>query len=473
MNEQHPANPPPTIKPGDILYLIFRHKWKILIISGLGIIATFLVPFFAPRMYQSEAKLLIKYVLESKSARQIASNNDSQVQRVDAQGESIINTELQVLSSLDLARDVARVMTPGRILANSGGGTNLEAAAALIRANIQTEVPKGSSVIRITFQSPDRTLVQPVLQQIIASYLKKHADVHSGGGGLDNYLLTQTTALHDSLVQTEGRLLDAKQKANIISLDDSKKTYADQMAKIRQEILDAQAELTERQTQAAELQKLLHLNAAAGTNQVALSNSVPVPPAKVTEYRGVCRLLESLRKTEDDLLTQFTPESKRVKDVEAEIATHEKRQQQLEEENPGLLSVRPSEPAGTGRDPAANAKAELVSATAQVVALQAKIDQLNQQWTNTMAEASKLGSEEPAIAELQRQLALDEARYKYFYDNWQQSQADTQLGPGSISNITSIQDPSPPYLAASKMLKTMALILFGSIGARVRPRLRG
>ena len=146
------------------------------------------------------------------------------------------------------------------------------------------------------------------------------------------------------------------------------------MAKIRQEILDAQAELTERQTQAAELQKLLHLNAAAGTNQVALSNSVPVPPAKAAEYKSVCRLLESLRKTEDDLLTQFTPESKRVKDVEAEIATHEKRQQQLEEENPGLLSVRPSEPAGTGRDPAANARAELVSETAQVVALQAKIN---------------------------------------------------------------------------------------------------
>ena len=183
MNEQQPGSPPPTIKLGDILYVIFRHKWKILIISGLGIIATFLVPFFAPRMYQSEAKLLIKYVLESKSARQIASNNDSQMQRVDSQGESIINTELQVLSSLDLARDVARVMTPERILAKSGGGTNLEAAAALIRANIQTEVPKGSSVIRILFQHPDRTLVQPVLQQIIASYLTKHAESTAAAAG--------------------------------------------------------------------------------------------------------------------------------------------------------------------------------------------------------------------------------------------------------------------------------------------------
>src|ERR1035438_5700489 len=129
------------------------------------------MPFTVPRMYQSEAKLLIKYLLEAKSPSQIWVN-DSQIKPVDSQGENIINTELQILSSLDLARDVAMVVGPEKVLGQTGVGTNVETAAAMIRANLITDVPKGSSVIRIVFQHPNRQMVQPILRQVVDSYLK-------------------------------------------------------------------------------------------------------------------------------------------------------------------------------------------------------------------------------------------------------------------------------------------------------------
>ena len=95
----------------DVLYVIFRHKWKIALISGAGIVATAVLPLVRPIPYQSEAKLLIKYVLETKSPGQLVASDSSGVKTIDA-GESALNTELEILTSLDLAQQVADTLGP-------------------------------------------------------------------------------------------------------------------------------------------------------------------------------------------------------------------------------------------------------------------------------------------------------------------------------------------------------------------------
>jgi polysaccharide biosynthesis transport protein len=463
MNENHPGNPPPMFKLGDILYVVFRHKWKILIISALGITAACLFPFTVPHLYQSEAKILIKYVLESKSATQIA-NNDSQVRAVDSQGESVINDQLQLLSSLDLARDVARIVGPDKIIGKTGGSTNIEVAAAAIRANLLTDVPKGSTVIRIVFQHPDRELVQPILKQIIESYLDMHIRIHLKGGELDGFLSEETDNFRNRLARTEELLRQAKAKANIISLEDSKKGFSEQMGRIQGEILEAKAQLEEGRTASAEIAKLLNTKPVLATNQVGVSNNVAVSTEKEGEYKRVCRLLESLRKKEDEMLTYLTPESSGVKDVEARIAENEKLKQQMEEKNPGLLATKTWERTASAADLAAGPRADLITQSARVAALEAKIKVLTEQLATIHKEATNLAAVESSITELEREYALDLARYKTFADSREQTRMAGDMGPGKISNISKIQEASPPFLAATKLLKVMGLILFGSIG---------
>src|SRR5437879_3994058 len=126
MNHNQMSHTPQTITLGDILYVVFRHKWKILSISLVGVLAAFALPFFMPSPYQSEAKLFIKYVLEAKSPTQ-AGPTDSKIKSVDERGENIINTELEILTSLDLAQQVATNIGPEKILGKSlskTSGTN-------------------------------------------------------------------------------------------------------------------------------------------------------------------------------------------------------------------------------------------------------------------------------------------------------------------------------------------------------------
>src|ERR1051326_9116667 len=123
MNDKLITSPAPGLTFGDILYVIFRHKWKIALISAAGLVGALSIPLVMPAPYQSEAKLFIKYVLEAKSpARPGAS--DSQIKSADERGENIINTELEILTSLDVAQQAALAVGPEKILAKNGGGTN-------------------------------------------------------------------------------------------------------------------------------------------------------------------------------------------------------------------------------------------------------------------------------------------------------------------------------------------------------------
>src|ERR1043166_5126667 len=225
MNHNQMSSTPSTISVGDVLYVIFRHKWKILSISVIGVIAAVALPFFVPTPYQSEAKLFIKYVLEAKAPAQVGAI-DSKIRSIDERGENIINTELEILTSLDLAEQVATNIGPEKILGKSLGkssGTNAYVAAVLIRKNLQLDVPKKSNVIRVAFQHSDPEVVQPVLRELINIYMQKHQEYHRTAAVSDNVLTQETDQIHSQLLEIEKALRQATAKAGVISLEDSKK----------------------------------------------------------------------------------------------------------------------------------------------------------------------------------------------------------------------------------------------------------
>src|SRR5436190_19605752 len=161
MNEKQTIQPNPAITLGDILYVVLRHKWKIALISVAGLIGALVLPLIMPPPYESEAKLFLKYVVDPKSPAQ-GGSNDSEVRSVDPRGENISNAEVEILTSLDVAQQVAAAIGPEKILGKAGE-TNAYIAALSIRRNLVLEVPKKSSVIQVIFQNRDPSLVQPVL----------------------------------------------------------------------------------------------------------------------------------------------------------------------------------------------------------------------------------------------------------------------------------------------------------------------
>lgn len=449
---------PPLLTLGDIYYILFRHKWKIMIISALGLIIGLSLPMVWPRVYESEAKLLIKYVTDTRAPVDPNSENASRVTMPDAAGRNIINTELQILTSLDLAQEVATNVGTDKILGKTNG--NFAVAGAVVHNNMSVEVPPNSDVVRISFRHKDPAVVQLVLKQVIDTYLDHHVEIHRPGGVYDEFLTKETDSLRSRLNNTEVMLRNLKTNLNIVSVDDSRKVFGDQMTKIQQDIFDADVEMAEHQATIDELSKRVQLDPV--TNIVKTADTNSVSPEKLAEYKRINDLLDAVHSQEKALLLEFLPGNSRVKDVREQIGRIEKDKKQLEADNPGLLAVKPStvNASDTGNSVLQNS---LITETTRVAALEKKIGVLTNQLAYIQGRASALDASATSITELERTRKLEEESFRFYTKAMEDKRVEVALGSGKDSNINIIQQPSSPYSDNSKMTKASLGICVGGI----------
>ncbi|MDE2107197.1 MAG: hypothetical protein KGL39_58915, partial [Patescibacteria group bacterium] len=380
----------------------------------------------------------------------------------DRSGETIMNTELEILTSLDLARQVAETVGPERILALNGGGDDPDRAAAVILKGLTAEIPPNSSVIHIVFKHRDSTIVQPVLNQIIDSYLKKHVEIHGAVGIMGDFLTQETDRLRSDLAETEGQLKTALNKAGVVSLEDAKKAYSSQIASIRQDIFSAEAALAERSAILQEMGK--HLASVSAKTKPDTKPQVSViPPAQAGEYKSVSSRLDLLRAKEQQLLLQFTGDNQQVKEVRAQIAATEGRKTALETSYPALAQPQViSTPTSNGQQ---SATVDTAAESIQLIALQSKIKALNSQLDEVRSEAFNLEQMEGTILDLRRKRDLQETNYRYYQASLEQSRINETLGAGKVSNISQIQTPSPPSIDNKKSSKILAGLIAGGLFA--------
>jgi len=456
--DPQPASPPaPSLQLGDIYYTLFRHKWKIILCSLTGFGAAFAIYKLMPPPYQSEARLFIRYVITEPKTALGPGRDDSVTKSPDQRGETIISSEVEIITSLDLTNQVVKNVGAEKILAKVGGGNNPGEAAGWIRKGLQVEVPARSSIIRIALQHPDNEVVQVALRELVNSYLKMHVEIHSAVGIVGDSLTQETDQLRARLAQTEDDLRKATNKAGIISLEDYKKTSGEQMAHIRQQIFDLQAQLAELTSIYNELTKGRPVEGATVAQAPA-----PLPREKLLAYQKIIVRLNLLRQREQELLSQFTEESPRVLELRQQLTEAEEQKTKLETEVPGLSQWRPAAPADSAPAGTAN-EFNAAAGMARINALQARLKTLNGQLEEIKAEAVKVDQMEVSISELRRQKELQEANYRYYTASLEQSRITEALGTGRVSNISQIQTPTPPAMDWTKTTKIIAGIAFGGI----------
>ncbi|MGH7984406.1 MAG: Wzz/FepE/Etk N-terminal domain-containing protein, partial [Candidatus Udaeobacter sp.] len=109
----------------DILFALFKRKRTIILCALIGIIAAAAFYFFYPPVYESQAKLLVRYVLERSAVDPIEGARPSGTSSSDT--DKVIGAEIQILTSWDLAVQVAQAIGPRRLLPPA---TNLLAKVA-------------------------------------------------------------------------------------------------------------------------------------------------------------------------------------------------------------------------------------------------------------------------------------------------------------------------------------------------------
>ena len=91
---QHPSG----MKLGDILFALFKRKRTIMVCATVGIIAAAAVYFFFPPSYESQAKLLVRYVLERSGVDPIEAEKAAAAANTEA--DRVIGAEMEILDQL-------------------------------------------------------------------------------------------------------------------------------------------------------------------------------------------------------------------------------------------------------------------------------------------------------------------------------------------------------------------------------------
>ena len=242
----------------DILFALFKRKRTIILCAIVGIIAAAAFYLFYPPVYESQAKMLVRYVLERSAVDPIEAEKAAA-----ASGnytDRVIDAEIEILTSWDLAVQVAEAIGPKRLLPPatdlltkvahaiglkqpSAAATESEAAST-ISSGLKVISTKGSNIIFVSYKNHDPQMATLVLQELLSRYFVKHLEVHRSAGAFD-FVTQQTDQVRARLNQTEDALKSMRDKTGIISLKEGSAALTAEAAKTQEALNAAEAELAE------------------------------------------------------------------------------------------------------------------------------------------------------------------------------------------------------------------------------------
>jgi uncharacterized protein involved in exopolysaccharide biosynthesis/Mrp family chromosome partitioning ATPase len=448
------TQPPPGWSRNDILFALFRHKTSIGLFGLLGILAGVTVHFFYPRHYESEAKLLVRYVLDRRTLDPIDNTTST---TLGGTPDSVINSEVEILTSWDLAVQVAEAVGPKRLLPSESAPSK-EAAAGIVSLGLKVTARPGSNIIYVAYQDRNPELSVIVLNELLSRYFVKHLEVHRSAGAFD-FVSQQTDQVKARLNQAEDALKDVKAKLGIVSLADGTATLNAELMRTEEQLHLTEADLAEQRARVKEM----HLpgagadsdrkeNAKASSDAVASTKLAATvaqlePSDNVVEqYRVVINRLANLRKSELDLLSKYTSGSVMVQVARTQISDLEGERKAMEKSYPDISSRVPGAMS-------AGESTETVTQSARLAGIEAKADTLKSHVEELREKVKQLAELAPYIGDLERKKELEENNYKYFANTLEKARVDEALDPSKIPNISAVQKPSPPSVVTGKRVK--------------------
>src|SRR5437870_12360918 len=227
-----------------ILFALIKRTWTLLLCAAVCIIDAEAFYFFCPPVYESQAKLLVRYVLERSAVDPIEGAKPSGTSSNDV--DKVIGAEIAILTSWDLAVQVAQAIGPKRLLPSSGAAATETAAAGDVSSGLSAVSTKGSNIIFVSYKNQDPQIAPLVLQELLSRYFIKHLEVHRSAGAFD-FVTQQTDQVRARLNQAEDALKSLREKTGIASLKEGSAAITTEAAKAQEQLNAAEADLAEQQ----------------------------------------------------------------------------------------------------------------------------------------------------------------------------------------------------------------------------------
>jgi succinoglycan biosynthesis transport protein ExoP len=439
----------------DIYFILFRHKWKIIICFLLGVGVAVALYLTKSILYQSEAELLIQFITETPTTP-----GESSSQLRPAGGDSIIDSQIQILKSMDISDKVVDDIGAEKILAMWGGGKDRETAALLVNQHFFVDANPKSVVLHLVFEHPDRTLVQPILNSIIENYHAKQKDIYNIAGS--PFLTQEKEDYANKLDATLKALKKAQQDADVISLEDAKRSIEEDKQKTSEELSASVPMIAEQKRRIDKIKKLEAINESAATNVEAVVKKPEINPDVLQQYTNLNNRLDSLNKLEQDRLSQYTESNILVVEVRQQQAEVKAKKKKLEETTPGLKKQAEVAKAASNSSTVTN---NLDAETDTLERMQFQQTMLQDHMAAIKKQTDKIEDAETTIYTLEQNRKDEETQLSYYTSELEQYKINDELSVGKALGVRQVQLPSTPVRSMAQIGKLIGMALFGGLAA--------
>ena len=430
----------------DILTALFKHKIKIAIVFLLvfGSVAGYV--FFQIPHYEAKVSLLLKVGRENIFRPEVGRED----QIVKFNSEAALQSEMKIISSTDLLREVVRtlgvekvypeLLDPSKNIKNP-----IEKAVGIFRGKLIPTPVKNSNVLLVSYFNPQPDVAAEALNLLIELLKEKHLKVFSDPKA--SFLTKQLNAYRERLEHSENSLQAFKRKHDLSS----------PLVEQQNRLLDQRASLDSTYKKIKnELQGLKGKITSLDTQMETVLENIPV---SIVEEGGNLEKakadLFALKREEQNLLTKYTETSLPVLNLRKEINLVEQ----------FILAEQKNERANTvaSGKKAMYSKLEIdrLEAISEVTTLQARSHVIVLQLEDIDKKIGRLDELKNDLTILERQRAADEQNYNLYLTRVEEANVSEEMDRLKMANISVIQRAEIPVRPAGRSPKL--LLILGAI----------
>lgn len=442
MKEESVITTKPSIGVQDVIYVLYTKRWLILTLTLIGLASSLTVYFNREILYQTQVKLLVRYVIN----RNTVDSYQSQLSPGGPAGDHVIHTEIEILTSADLALAVVDNLGMKQVIPDAPPtATPLDAAGTILSSLDVGPVP--GNVIHIHYRNPNPELSVTILKELVTQYAIKHLKIHRSAAAFE-VVAQEAELVKQRLAKTERELNQLRTNSGITSLVEATGALATQRARTLENLMAAKATLAEHTAKLSTYENLPNQQQDARNNNMPAS----IPSSIITEYQTILDVLDILQKRSIDLRIKFKPGNPLIQSNQQQLSDQEARRIMLLDRYPELTSQTTSHIANpeTKLPNPILERAALSSIKARVEAFQSHLREIKEQFNEQYAIGAK-------IEELERRKQMEDAEYRSLEQSLKEAKVDQALDPSRMPNITVVQQPSKPVKTYDKTTSRLVL----------------
>ncbi|HEB50698.1 MAG TPA: hypothetical protein ENI89_08825 [Desulfobulbus sp.] len=418
------------------LQILARHRTGVILIFLLVAGAVAVYTFVQTPAYEVNSSVMIRYGREYVY-RPVNDVEAGEVQPMRwYQPEEIINTEIEILKSKALIRQVIRQVGLEKLYPRLAEKSLARDALLTMATNrfakkLDISHVKKSSVIGLSFLHEDPQLAVQALRQVVELFKERHLQIFRNPRAA--FLEQQVAASRERLLEAEKRLQQFKQENGIYAAKDQKQLLVRQYVDLETRLLTGKNRENALQQKVASLESALQ----SLPEDVSLYSE----EGRSKKEGGAMQTLLNLQLEEQKLLAKYTENDPRVAAVRKEI--------RLVNDFLAIQDTNQRRSTRVGRSVVyQQTERDLLAARSAYAEARAGNEAMERQLQELLRKLQKLDRAEITLRDLQRAVDSSERNYRTFQDKLDSTRVEDAMDREKMVNVVVVEQPMVPVKPA-------------------------